>query len=195
MGNNIKVLFRIALLTLIFGTDSRAASLYVEITASASMGSASFTGEASSPSMGLGKVSAGAGITLLNRIRVGAKTAYSFITQYSDPALAFGNRRGSRWEIVSPQLGFVLGRFTLQGDYQFFGDYKFTNADVSGNTITYKTPAGFEVELLYSISRRFKIGVRYESVSFSEEEIGTTTSDLTNKLNLITYGAVICVDL
>jgi hypothetical protein len=170
-------------------TPCWAVPLFLDLSAGGAYGKSGFASEASAPSMGHYTGDLTLGLTIRKKFKLGARTAYSQIIQFSESS-ENGNRRGHRFAVISPVLGIELGRFELRGDYQFLGDYTLASTDDSGNQVIYSKPSGFGAKLLYSLGRRISIGARYEMISFSAESLAGSESDLAEKLTLSSFGAL-----
>jgi hypothetical protein len=130
----------------------------------------------------------GGGATLgwsLGWLAVGASSDFRSINQTSEIAAEVGNRRGTRWNIVSPTLILRAGNFSLKGDVQLLGDYKLSNQALDGAKLSYRSPSGFRGGLIYAFSPVVGFGAFYEKVSFGKLSASTTgETTLANKLSV-----------
>jgi hypothetical protein len=138
--------------------------------------------------------SARIGIRLGRWFFAGVRSAYMQIEQTSEPSASTGNRRGTWFMPIAPEIGVGLGKFKIFADYESTGDYKLALSDSLGRSITYKSPAGFGIQAMYSVGSFVNIGVRYQSVDFAQEQIGSgAVTNLSSKLTLSAIGGVLDV--
>ncbi len=127
---------------------------------------------------------------------LGVSSDYRAINHMSDVTPQVGNRRGTRFNIVSPTLGIQAGKFLLKGDYQFLGNYKLGNQTVEGADMTFKSPSGFRASLAYALADHVYTGLYYETINFGKQEVSTGTEiELSKKLNVWQIGAVLTFSL
>lgn len=170
-----------------------AANFFADISAVTTFGKSAISSDVSSPRVGVYTAEASAGTLVFGFLKIGGRTAYSRIVQFSDINAAYGNRRGSRFAKFSPMAALSFTNLELRADYQFLGEYELSTPDINDNTVTYKKPKGFGAELLYRLTGPIFLGVRYESVAFSQEQVGSTVSALSNPLKLSSLGGLIHV--
>lgn len=88
--------------------------------------------------------------------------------------------------------GLAFGKLCLLGRYFFKADYKLTQKTSAGETATYSQPEGsYGVSLMYRPGGRSFWSLDYQSINFTEAEIGSTTSDLSaadEQINLTSFG-------
>ncbi len=181
--------------TVLYPSSAHARRLFVGFAAGGNLGKTQSGSVEPSAFMGSYSASFSVGLNILRFIRLGARTSYSYIVQYSDTDTT-GNRGGSRWTPFAPFLGIrFLRRMELRGDYQFIGDYTLANADSSGREISYGKVSGFSAELTYSITSRVALGARFESVSFAEEKVAGAATALSESLSMTSYGGVLRIEL
>lgn len=118
---------------------------------------------------------------------LGAATDYRWISQTSDLANGVGNRRGARWNVVSPALFIFFKKFFIQLEAQLLGEYKLTNLTPEGAAVIFKRPIGAKVAFGIPLSHRFYLGAFVESVLFRSQTV-TETKELHPPLNLWSTG-------
>lgn len=115
----------------------------------------------------------------------GLTTDFRISGQYSDVKPTVGNARGTRWNIVSPTIGWHRGNLLIKGDVQFLGSYRLRNDGPGGATISYTSPIGGRVVGMYRVFEKIHAGLFYELVSFSKQNNSLTgETSLENKLKL-----------
>ena len=169
-------------------------SFFGAISVSNSIGTSSFSTDTDKPKVNILNIGASIGKTFFDFLIVGSRSSISKIFQTSEPTTSTGNRRGSRIVPFAPVVGFNFKLFRLQADYQMSGDYLFENKTTSGATLIYKKPTGIGIELMFKASSWIGLGLRYENVDFSQEQIGTASATtLSDKLSLKSYGLMVNV--
>jgi hypothetical protein len=122
----------------------------------------------------------------------GLRSTYMQIEQISKVTNAVGNRRGMWFMPLAPLLGARIKRFQLFAEYEMMGDYKLARSTTNGDRVTYKKPQGFGLEVLYALDKKWhwSAGLRYQEVTFSQEQVGTTPpTDVS--MNLSTIAGVV----
>ena len=167
-------------------------SLFGGLSVSGARGTAALATEAEAPQVNVYTAGVSFGVRIYHFFLLGGRGAYSQIDQTSKLTAQSGNRSGTRMVPLAPLLGVDLRFARLLADFQMSGDYELSNADTSGNQITYKKPSGLGLELLFNLSRRMGAGFRYERVDFSQEQTGSASAvQLPNELRLQSYGLVV----
>lgn len=161
---------------------------------SASSGTVSVASQTDSNQVIISSAGVFLGVRIFSFIGLGVRTAYSRIDQTSSPTAKSGNRRGVWIMPYAPLLRFEFGKFIILGEYDNSGNYQLASGDVYGRQVTYKKPSGYTAEVLYKMNSFFNFGLKYQKVDFSQEQVGTNSdSDLSNKMNITSYGGVIDV--
>ena len=161
--------------------------LYLDLHGAAGYGKAAVKSESESPKT----IQYNAGTTLAFKFfpfYVGASADYYMVSQLTKPNDTFGNRKGTRTNLLSPPIGVSLANFNLKFDYQFMGQYELDKETTGGDKITYESPKGMRVYLGYRYSPMLELGAFYESVRYGEEKTGSSTTKLTNELEISQIG-------
>ena len=177
------------LISFLASSTTFALDYFAGLSFSVSRGTSAVPSQPEIPQVNLYGAGINFGIRSFNFLLLGVRGSYSQIDQISDPTFATGNRRGTRLMPVAPLIGFRLSSVRMLTEYQFMGDYALANTDFLSRDITYKKPLGYAFEILYDLSPRMAVGLRYENVDFYQEQVGSSTPvDLPDKLSLKSYG-------
>jgi hypothetical protein len=124
-----------------------------------------------SPSLIQGGVGLSAGLGFSKRFYLGAATDYRWMGQLSAVTNGSGNRRGERWNQLSPALFLFLGKVLVQLEAQILGEYRLTNLTPEGARVIYKSPLGAKVTFGFPLSRTMYLGFFAESVLFRKQTV------------------------
>lgn len=161
--------------------------LYVDLRATAGTGKAAVENEAESPSVMQYGVGTTVGFKLL-MFFLGVSADYYKVAQTTEPNTSFGNRGGSRTNLLSPTLGFNLLGLNIKADYQFSGSYELEKKTSSGETLSYEKPTGYRIYAGYNFTRGFEVGAFYENVAYGEEHRNSVKTKLDDKLEVSQVG-------
>ena len=127
----------------------------------------------------------------------GLSSDYRFINQYSAVIESVGNRKGTRWNIISPTIGVQMNHWTLKGDFQFLGNYELAKQTSTGSKITYKRPLGGRITALYPfLDAEIHTGLYFEYLSFGYQYLSSGTGiDLSKRLLLWQIGVSITFEV
>ncbi len=128
-----------------------------------------------------------AGIGLSNHLFIGAASDYRWISQVSPLANGSGNRRGERWNQISPALFLLFHSFFVQLEAQILGQYILTNLTPEGAQVMYQRPLGAKVSVGFSVSPYVYLGLFAESVIFRTQSV-SESKELHPPLNLWASG-------
>ncbi len=117
----------------------------------------------------------------------GASADYSMVTQLTEPG-SFGNRKGKKMNLLSPTIGVRLIKFHLKFDYQILGTYTLDKKTTGGQEVSYEDPKGMRGYIGYRYSPLAEVGVFYETVSYGKEKVGSSETELTNKMKVNQMG-------
>jgi hypothetical protein len=150
----------------------------------------SLPGDSSTPALGFGQ--AGAQLEFQwKRLIFGAATDYTIFNQYSPVDPNVGNRRGSYFNPVSPELGVQLGQVLLRASFRFLGTYNLDNVNAADQAISYASPLGFGVVLSGPLHQRIWGGLSYSYTQFSQQVTGGTAANLSSPLSLSVFGLLL----
>lgn len=121
-------------------------------------------------------------------IYLGASADYYKVAQTTKPNDSFGNRGGTRTNLLSPTLGLALGNLRFKFDYQMMGDYKLEKKTNGGEAVSYEEPKGYRGYAGYRLGAFTEAGVFYETVDYAKEKIGSSKKKLDNKMNVSQFG-------
>lgn len=126
----------------------------------------------------------GAGATLGYKfgmlLYAGASFDYYKMIQTTDANSTWGNRKGTRMNLLSPTLGFRVAGLHLKLDYQFMGKYTLDKKDSGGSEVFYESPKGYRAYLGYRFFVLNELGIFYEKVTYEKETIGSNESKLSD---------------
>ncbi|HTL10866.1 MAG TPA: hypothetical protein VL588_00160 [Bdellovibrionota bacterium] len=121
----------------------------------------------------------------------GLTTDFRFVNQYSHVDPTVGNRRGTRWSILSPTFGTKLGRLLLMLNIQFLGDYNLGNKTAGGLSVSYNNPFGGRLTGLFPVHEKIHAGMEVEYVGFAQQTTGPSHLSLTKKFNMWDVGLTV----
>lgn len=124
---------------------------------------------------------------------IGATSDYRRINQRSD--VSAGNASGTRWNKISPTLGYYGHGFAIKADYQLSGDYLLKSGAFRNESVTYLLPKGWRFTVLHLLWWRLFGGGFIERVSFRDLKVGDMTIQLASPLILWQYGLSINIIL
>jgi hypothetical protein len=108
---------------------------------------------------------------------VGLSSQVTFTNQYSAVSSTVGNVRGSRWNPISPFMGWkVYSNLVFRTEFEFLGNYNLTNTTASGQSISYQSPIGVRVIVSSPIYKALSLGAVFEYISFSTVNNSSTGS-------------------
>lgn len=161
--------------------------LHLDLHASAGYGKAAAESESESPTTTQYNVGTTLGWKFL-AMYGGVSADYYMVNQLTKPNNTFGNRKGKRTNLLSPTIGFRLANLHLKLDYQLMGKYDLDKTTTGGEKVTYESPKGMRAYLGFRYSPMMELGGFYETVTYKEEKIGSTTTELTNKMKITQFG-------
>lgn len=167
--------------------------IYLEPNGRLSYIKSSFFTTDNTPLLFSGSFGVTAGYWLHEDYFLGFSSEFSFINQYSAVDAVVGNNRGTRWNILTPTLGWrVFNSIVLKIDFEFFGNYKLSNPLPGDQYISYTNPFGLKMTLSIPVINRVSVGLLFEYITFSKVEnsvFGSTT--LGTRFMLWQYGIAI----
>lgn len=173
------------------GNDGYTNKLYLDAGLSAGYTRSSVPTSFSSPTL----ISFGAGATGAWRVgsswAFGVTTDFRLINQYSTVDSNLGNRRGTRWNIVSPTAVYFCHDWIFKGDVQFLGKYRLSESTAGGDTVSFTKPLGARITAMKPIWDKIHGGLMFEYLVFSKQSIeNVSETELTNKLKMWQIGLV-----
>ncbi len=117
-------------------------------------------------------IQAGIGASLgfgFRRIMLGVVSDFRWISQVSAVTNGSGNRRGERFNLLSPSLFIFFNKAYLSIEFQKLGEYKLSNLTAEGAQVIYQDPIGARVTFAYTIGGRLYLGAYVESVLFRKQ--------------------------
>lgn len=181
-------------MTIVMVSSSYAIGFFAGLDLSSGPGTVSVASQAESNQVLVSSAGAFLGFRMFSFFGLGVRTAYSRIDQTSSPTAKSGNRRGVWVMPYAPVIRFEFSKFILFAEFDNTGAYQLAMGDVYGRQVTYKKPSGYTAEILYKINSALNFGLKYQKVDFSQEQVGTNSdSDLSDKINMTSYGGVIDV--
>jgi hypothetical protein len=152
-----------------------------------------FASTGSTPLLFSGSFGLTAGYWLHEDYFLGLSTEYSVLNQYSDIDPLAGNNRGTRWNVITPTLGWrVFNKIVLKVDFEFLGSYNLANPLPGDQYVSYTNPFGIKLTLSIPVVYRVSLGLLFEYVTFSKIEnslMGATS--LGTRFVLWQYGIAI----
>jgi len=124
------------------------------------------------------------------RIMIGVASDFRWISQVSAVTNGAGNRRGERFNLLSPALFIFFNKAYLSFEFQKFGEYKLTNLTPEGAQVVYQDPIGAKVTFGYTIGGRLYLGVYAEAVLFRKQFV-SEVKELHPPLNVWQTGLLI----
>ncbi len=118
------------------------------------------------------------GYKFLTLLYAGLSADYYYMIQTTKASSEWGNRKGTRYNLISPTLGFLTAKLHLKYDYQFKGKYTMAKKDSSGKEVYFEDPKGHRFYLGYRFHTFYELGLMYEKVLYEKQIIGTTESKL-----------------
>jgi hypothetical protein len=120
---------------------------------------------------------------------IGLSSDFNFVRQISDVGASGGNYKGTRWNIVSPTIGWLGSKFTALGDLQFLGNYNFSAANAAfGGSDSLTGPLGFRVRGTYDFAPTCAAGLQFSYTSFSDDS--NSISGSINKAQSFSFWSV-----
>ena len=145
-----------------------------------------FPGTGAKPTLTQGDIGLTLAYRLSRGIAFGITSDFRQVGQWSDVDPQTGNFRGTRFNTASPTLLFTFSRVIFKFEYELMGDYILTNSTVQGGTISYRSPTGERISLIYMIKEHVGLGLEYEAISYSsfnDSIQGNTTLNPKFKMN------------
>lgn len=123
---------------------------------------------------------------------LGLSSDFSFINQYSDTATSGANYRGTRWNMVSPTVGFVYKNLTILADAEFLGNYRIYLAAANGGDVAFSSPLGGRIRGTYPVAKNINAGWSFEYMTFGNRTNSISgDATLDSKQKLWELGAVV----
>ena len=181
--------------------------LYLDSSLSVAYSQTNTIDSSDEPKLGQYAVGPSAGWRLWKKFSFGLSSDYRFINQYSEVNRTSGNRRGTRWNIVSPTFFLLTFPYIFKLDAQFLGNHKFSNPGVGGQDRQLTSPFGLRLQGLYSFSdkstsgqlsdflKHFQTGLSLEYISFDKQKLGGNESDLAQAIRFWSIGVVLSLNL
>ncbi|OFZ80300.1 MAG: hypothetical protein A2583_10465 [Bdellovibrionales bacterium RIFOXYD1_FULL_53_11] len=115
------------------------------------------------------------GTMLWNHLIIAAETDFTFVNQYSEVTKSGGNFRGTRWNIVSPVLGYYFWDISIIAGYEFLGNYNFYSQSTTKNNISLTDLKGGRLGASYRIWNGIRAGILFQYLLFSNRNDSSDT--------------------
>ncbi len=112
------------------------------------------------------------GYKFWNYFYFGGSADYYFMIQTTKTNSEWGNRRGTRTNILSPTLGILTNKLHLKYDYQHWGTYTMEKKNTSGQEVSFEDPKGHRLYLGYKFDTYYEFGLMYEKVLYEKQITG-----------------------
>lgn len=147
----------------------------------------------SSPTLGEGSGGLTLGWYFYSPLFICISGDYGNMSQLSSVDDQIGNFRGTRGPGASAGLGINLSGYILKAEYVGLSTYNLTNANSSGQSISYSGASGVRGALLFPFFTSLDMGLFYESTSYSQQSLSGTSATLSSPLVLTEYGLIMAV--
>ncbi len=170
--------------------DVKEFDAWLDVGAMTGYSSTSVPDRASSPTLLQIGASFSLGVHFYDFLMFGGTSDYRLTNQYSEPTRPIGNRKGVRFNPISPFVGASLERLILKLNFQIFGDYFLSMPTNLGGDVVYEKPFGTRGTALYRITPQLAGGAYIEYVTFSKIKI-IDTHELSKKLSTVQFGVAL----
>ncbi len=105
-----------------------------------------------------------------------------------------GDWSGSRFNPVSPMVGFKYHRFVLLAEAYILGSYVLSSKTTAGDSVSYTGTSGYRISAHMRAWKNLYLGLQYDALSLAKEKVGSAEAvQLSSPLKLNSIGLGISV--